>query len=402
MAAANTREKGYVVMYDFDKAIDRRGTTSIKWNKQYAFGRKDGLLPFWIADTDFASVPEILEAMKERCNHPVIGYSEPLDSVYTAIQGWWERRHQWRPETDWMLLSYGVVTGIYFTLNVVVPKGEKVLVFTPVYDPFFAAVKNSGHTLVDCPLVHEDNYYSINFEAFEEELKNGVKAVVLCNPHNPIGRVWTSEEIERIVDLCVKYEAYLLSDEIHSDFGLVRPYTTAGRFEKIYDRLVVYTAISKTFNMAGLGSSCMIIPNKELKQKISDSYDACWMFGPCDLAFTAMEAAYTYGDTWVDEQMEYLKGNVELVNTFVPEHMPKVQVTKHEGTFLMWLDMTCFKLSSEEITGILAREYGLALGDGSHYGTQADGYMRLNIGCTRDTLLKGLEQMAKMYDRYVK
>lgn len=183
-----------------------------------------------------------------------------------------------------MLLSYGVVTGIYFTLNVVVPKGEKVLVFTPVYDPFFAAVKNSG------------------------------KAVVLCNLHNPIGRVWTGEEMERIVDRCVKYEAYLLSDEIHSDFGLVRPYTTAGRFEKIYDRLVVYTAISKTFNMAGLGSSCMIIPNKELKQKIFDSYDVCWMFGPCDLAFTAMEAAYTYGDTWVDEQMEYLKGNVELVN----------------------------------------------------------------------------------------
>ena len=147
-------------MYDFDKAIDRRGTTSIKWNKQYAFGQKDGLLPFWIADTDFASVPEILDAIKERCDHPVIGYSEPLDSVYTAIQGWWERRHQWRPDTDWMLLSYGVVTGIYFTLNAVVPKGGKVLVFTPVYDPFFAAVKNSGHTLVDCPLDHKDNSVS--------------------------------------------------------------------------------------------------------------------------------------------------------------------------------------------------------------------------------------------------
>ena len=389
-------------MYDFDKAIDRRGTTSIKWNKQYAFGQKDGLLPFWIADTDFASVPEILDAIKERCNHPVIGYSEPLDSVYTAIQGWWERRHHWKPQTDWMLLSYGVVTGIYFTLNAVVPKGGKVLVFTPVYDPFFAAVKNSGHTLVDCPLDHKDNYYSINFQAFEEELKNGVEAVVICNPHNPIGRVWTDGEMEHIVDLCVEYGVYLLSDEIHADFGMTRPYTTAGRFEKIHDRLVVYTAISKTFNMAGLGSSCMMIPNPELKQKISDSYDACWMFGPCDLAFTAMEAAYTHGDAWVDQQLAYLEGNVETVNTFVAEHMPGVQVTKHEGTFLMWLDMTCFGKSSRELTSILAKEYGLALGDGSHYGTQAEGFMRLNIGCTRDTLIKGLEQMAVMYDKYVK
>lgn len=389
-------------MYDFDKAIDRRGTTSIKWNKQYAFGQKDGLLPFWIADTDFASAPEILSAIKERCDHPIIGYSEPLDSVYTAIQGWWERRHQWRPETEWMLLSYGVVTGIYFTLNAVVPEGGKALVFTPVYDPFFAAVKNSGHTLVECPLDHEDNYYSINYERFEEELKNGVKAVVFCNPHNPVGRVWTYEEMERVADLCIKYDAYLLSDEIHADFGMTRPYTTAGRFGGTYDKLVVYTAISKTFNMAGLGSSCMIIPDRDLKQKISDSYDACWMFGPSDLAFTAMEAAYSHGDAWVDEQLLYLKGNVDAVNAFIKVRMPKVNITKHEGTFLMWLDMTCFGLTSKEITRILASEYGLALGDGSHYGEQAEGYMRLNIGCTRETLNKGLEQLALMYGRYVK
>ncbi len=389
-------------MFDFDKAVDRRGTTSIKWNKQYGFGQKDGLLPFWIADTDFATVPEVMDAIKTRCDHPVIGYSEPLDSVYDAIQGWWQRRHQWTPEKEWMLLSYGVVTGIYFTLDVVVPKGGKVLVFTPVYDPFFAAVKNSGHTLVDCPLDHEDDYYTINFERFEEELKQGVQAVVFCNPHNPIGRVWTEDEMKRVAELCVKYQVYLLSDEIHSDFGMTRPYTTAGKFPEIYDRLVVYTAISKTFNLAGLGSSCMIIPNPELKQKISDSYDAKWMFGPCDLAFTAMEAAYTYGDAWVDSQLEYLKGNVEAVNAFVKERMPKVHVTRHEGTFLMWLDMTCLKMSSEEITGILAKEYGIALGDGSHYGKQADGFMRLNIGCTRELLLKGLEQMAAMYEKYSK
>ena len=388
-------------MYDFDKVVDRRGTSSIKWNFQNSFGQQTGLLPFWIADTDFATVPEITGAIQRRCDHPIIGYSDPLPGVYDAIQGWWDRRHGWKPQTDWMLLSYGVVTGIYFTLDVVVPKGEKVLVFTPVYDPFFAAVQNSGHQLVDCPLDHKDNYYTINYELLEKELAGGVRAVVFCNPHNPIGRVWTEEEMKRLAELCVKYGVYLLSDEIHADFGLTRPYTTAGKFPETYPKLVIYTAISKSFNMAGLGSSCMIIPDPALKQRIQEAYDSRWMFGPSDLAFTAMEAAYRSGDRWMDEQCAYLLESARFVERFVAQKMPKVQVTTHEGTFLMWLDMTCFGKTSGELTTILAKEYGLALGDGSHYGKQAEGFMRLNIGCTRETLHKGLEQLAKMYADYL-
>ena len=256
--------------------------------------------------------------------------------------------------------------------------------------------------MVDCPLDHKDNSYTINWELLEKELADGVRAIVFCNPHNPIGRVWTYEEMERLCELCVKYDVYLLSDEIHADFGFTRKYTTAGRFPKTYNKLVVYTAISKTFNMAGLGSSCMIIPNPELKQKIQDAYDSRWMFGPSDLAFTAMEAAYRHGDRWVDEQCEYLRGNGEIVRAFMAEKLPKVQVTTHEGTFLMWLDMTCFGKTSGELTTILAKEYGLALGDGSHYGKQAEGFMRFNIGCARETLQKGLDQLAKFYSDYIK
>lgn len=389
-------------MYDFDKPVDRRGTSSIKWNFQDDFGQHDGLLPYWIADTDFETVPEVMQAIQKRCDHALIGYSDPLPGVYNAIQGWWSRRHGWKPETDWMIISYGVVTAIYFTLDIVVPKGGKVLTFTPVYDPFFAAINNSGHTLVDCPLNYENNTYSINWQLFEQQLADGVKAVIFCNPHNPVGRVWTAGEIEKLAALCEKYGVYLLSDEIHADFGLTRKYTTAGLCKNLYDKLVVYTAISKTFNLAGLGSSCMIVPNDELRAKIRDAYDSRWMFGPSDLAFTAIEAAYNNGDTWVDEQCEYLRGNVELVRSFVAEKMPKVQVTEHEGTFLMWLNMTCLGKSSGELTAILAREYGIALGDGSHYGKQADGFMRLNIGCTRSLLLKGLDQLAKMYADYMK
>lgn len=389
-------------MYDFDKVVDRRGTSSIKWNVQYDFGQKDGLLPFWIADTDFASEPKILEAMKKRCDHPIMGYADPWDGVYEAVQGWWDRRHGWRPEKDWLYFSSGVVTSIYFNMQLLVPQGGKILTFTPVYDPFFAAINNSGHELVTCPMIHENNYFSIDYAKFEEELKNGVKTVMFCNPHNPVGRVWSEEELKKLVELCVKYDVYLLSDEVHADYAFERPYTTMGKFTEIYDKLIIYTAISKSFNMAGLVSSCLIIPNPELKKKVVSDFDSRWMFGPCDLAFTAIEAAYTYGDTWMDEAAAYVKGNSELAAEFIKEHMPKVQVTKHEGTFLMWLDMRCLGLTSGEITDILAKEYGIALGDGSHYGEQADGFMRFNIGCTRANLKTGLEQMEKMYKKYVR
>lgn len=390
------------MMFDFDQAVDRRGTTSIKWNFQNSFGQQNGLLPFWIADTDFPTVPEVIEALKARCDHPVFGYSDPLPSTFQAIQGWWERRYGWRPETEWMFMTCGVVTGIYFALEALLEKGDKVLTFTPVYDPFFAAVNNSGHTLVECPLTCADNYFTIDFGRFEAELKNGVKAVIFCNPHNPVGRVWTEEELAQVAELCAKYDVWLLSDEIHADYGLARPYVPMGKFEQVKDKLVVYTATSKSFNLAGMVSACIMIPNADVRAKVRYEFDSRWMFGPADLAFTAMEAAYTHGDAWMDAVCDYLRGNVELVNSFVAGHMPKVKVTKHEGTFLMWLDMTCVGKSSGEITTILAKEYGLALGDGSHYSKLSEGYMRLNIGCTRETLRQGLEGLERFYRDYVK
>lgn len=383
--------------FDFDHFIDRRGTTSIKWNFQDDFGQKDGLLPFWIADTDFATVPEVVEALKKRCEHPVFGYSDPLPSTYEAIQGWWQRRHGWRPETEWMFMTCGVVTGIYFALQALVEKGDKVLTFTPVYDPFFKAIENSGHTLVTCPLHHEDDYYTIDWDLFENELKNGVKAVVFCNPHNPVGRVWTKEELNHFADLCAQYNIWVLSDEVHSDYGLTRGYTPMGLFEQIKDHLVIYTAISKTFNLAGLVSACIMVPNKEVREKVRYEFDSRWMFGPTDFAFTAMEAGYNHGDQWMDAVCEYLRGNSALVSSYVAQHMPKIHVTRHEGTFLMWLDMRCFNMSSGEMTSTLAKDYGIALGDGSHYGKEADGFMRLNIGCTRDILLQGLQAIEKFY-----
>lgn len=223
-------------MFDFDTPIDRRGTTSIKWNVLDGFKPHEDMLPYWIADTDFATVPEVVEALRKRLEHPVFGYSDPLLSTYKAVQGWWERRHHFSPDTEWMFFTTGVVTGINFSLLALTKPKDKVLTFTPVYDPFFAAVENTGRTLVECPLHHEDNYYTIDWERFESELKGGVRAVIFCNPHNPVGRVWTQEELHRVCELCVRYDVWLLCDEMHADYGLTRPYTPACRFEFAHDK----------------------------------------------------------------------------------------------------------------------------------------------------------------------
>lgn len=389
-------------MFDFDKPIDRRGTTSIKWNELDGFKPHEDMLPFWIADTDFGTVPEAVEALKKRVEHPVYGYSDPLPSTYEAIQKWWERWHGWRPETEWMFFTTGVVTAIYFSIEAFTEPGDKVLTLTPIYDPFFTAVENTKRTLVTCPLLRKDEYYTIDWERLEKEFRDGVKAVIFCNPHNPVGRVWTKEELQRFTDLCAQYDVWVFSDEVHADYGLERQYTPMGLFEKIHDKLIVYTAISKSFNMAGLVSACIMVPNAEVREKLRYEFDSRWMFGPTDFAFTAMEAAYTYGDDWIEAACEYLRGNVKLVNVFTAEQMPGIRVTKHEGTFLMWLDMTCLGMTSDEITDILSGEYGVALGNGHHYGAEADGFMRLNIGCTRQTLREGLERMARFYRDYSK
>jgi len=386
-------------MYDFDQIQNRVGTGSVKWDKQGSFGVESGLLPFWIADTDFSSLPEILEAVKNRCNHPLIGYSDYDDSCLKAIQGWYSRRHNLNVPLSYLLPAGGVVTSLRFSIQALTEPGDKILAFSPVYDPFFAIIRNTGRILADSRMKYENQRYTIDWKDAEMHLKSGVKAVIFCNPHNPVGRVWSREELKQLVYLCKKFNVYLLSDEIHGDITLYENrYTSMGVFSEIHNKLIVYTAISKTFNMAGLISSCMIIPDQELKDTVEEALASAWIFGPTALAFPAIEAAYTYGDKWVDEQNRYLAGNADMVMKFIDSEMPEVGYVKPEGTFLMWLDFRCLGLTSEKITGILAEKYKLALGDGSHYGEQADGFMRLNIGTSRGTLNMGLLKLKEFYD----
>ena len=387
-------------MYNFDKFVDRRGTACVKWDVRDLFGvgPDADLTPMWIADMDFAVVPEIQTALKERCDHPTFGYNTPTPGCIPALCSWYERRHNWKFTPDQVLNGIGVVTMIRFTLEALTAPGDKVAVFSPVYDPFFAQVRNSGRTLVDLPMKEQDGHYSVDLAAFEQALKDGVKAVIFCNPHNPIGKVWTKDEVETIGGLCAKYGAYMLSDEVHGDMVMDgNHYNPMGLVDAIQDKLVVYTAISKTFNLAGLHQSAIIIPTAEVRAKVDAMLKGAWIMGPNLMAFTAMEAAYTYGDKWVDEVVAYISDNVRYVQQQVRDFMPKVKLAHHEGTFLMWLDLRCLGMSSDELTVTLGREYGIGLGNGAHYGKQCDGFMRMNIACPRSTLEKGVAALKKCY-----
>jgi cystathionine beta-lyase len=233
----------------------------------------------------------------------------------------------------------------------------------------------------------------------EQHFKDGVRVLLLCNPHNPVGRVWTREELEQVSSLCEKYNVVILSDEVHADIALFgNKYTPMGTFPQNQNRLIVYTAITKTFNMAGLSSSCIVIPDETLRGKVQGILNGCWMFGPNSFAFPAIKAAYNNGDAWVDKLNLYIEGNARYVSEAFARHMPEAGVTELEGTFLMWLDYRFTGMTSAELSKLMAEKYGLALGKGSNYGSDGEGFMRLNIGCPRATLEKGMAQLIKMYD----
>ncbi len=383
--------------YDFDQVYDRMGSDCLKWEKQNKFGVPSGLLPFWIADTDFSTLPQAVQAMEKRLEHPLFGYTFTGPRTLKTVRDWYARRHGVDLPVECYMALEGVVTVMWFSIRALTKPGDKVAVLTPVYDPFFAIIQNQGRQVINCSLRYENKRYDIDWDALEKAFQEGVSAFIFCNPHNPVGRVWSAGDVERIVRLCKQYSVYLLSDEVHGDitfFG--NHYTSAAKFADIYDQMIVYTAISKTFNMAGLHSSCEIFPDPALKQLQDKTMREAWLMGPNALANAAIEACYTYGDEYVDQLNTYLEGNVNLVLDYLAQNAPTIEPVKPEGTYLMWLDCRKTGLTSQEICDRLVREQGMAMGSGAGYGSDgnAEGFMRLNIGCPRATLQKGLEKLS--------
>ncbi|WP_347338981.1 MalY/PatB family protein [Paenalkalicoccus suaedae] len=383
-------------MHFFQEFIERKNTNSVKWDAVKTLYKSDTeLLPMWVADMDFRPPTAVIEALQERITHGVFGYTQIPDSTHQAIKDWYKNRQNFEIETEWITYSSGVVPSIGKTIQAFTEPGENVVVQSPVYTPFFSMVKDNGRNVVNVPLHEADGKYSIDFEALEEAFKNDAKLFLLCSPHNPVGRVWTREELHRIGLLCVQYDVILVSDEIHGDlvFEPHKQIPVASISQEIANQTITLIAPSKTFNLAGLQASAIITPNKKLRSKLQ-KIDRSQGFFTLNLAgIAAMEAAYSHGEEWLTELLDYLHGNAELVKSFIRAELPELSMELPEATYLLWIDFRKLGLSDEEIMDRLIKKGKLALNDGKSFGEGGSGFMRMNIACPRDTVAEGLKRL---------
>lgn len=386
-------------MYDFDQIIDRRDTACVKYdNLAEVFGSTD-VLPMWVADMDFRVAPEIVEAARKCCETGVFGYTFRTDEAKRAFIDWVARRHGWTVREEWMLASPGIVTALSIAVRVYTNENDKVLIFTPVYPPFHAVVKDNKRELVCSRLNVVDGHYRIDWEDVERKLAGGVKLVILSNSHNPVGRVWTREELARLGDLCLKHGVLLLSDEIHSDLSLYghRHVVMASLSPEIASITVTMMAPSKTFNIAGMMNSVIVISSPDLRRRFEEEMLCLHLDLGNIFGHVTLEAAYKYGDAWLDEMLRYLEKNIDYTEQFLQRELPVVKMIPPEGSFLLWLDFRDTGLTHEQLRQKLLGEAKLGLNSGTDFGTEGEGFFRMNIGCPLATVKEGLERLKRVF-----
>ncbi|MBC8061255.1 MAG: pyridoxal phosphate-dependent aminotransferase [Clostridiaceae bacterium] len=377
--------------YNFDEIILRRNTNCIKWDR----GAED-VLPMWVADMDFKTAQPIIDALKGKLDSGVFGYTLHPDVYYDAIIGWWERRHNFTLKKDWLVFCPGVVPALSYIIRANTCQGDKVLLQSPVYYPFYRVITNNGCQVVDNPLklVHES--YEIDFEDLENKASDPkVKLMLLCSPHNPVGRVWTREELIRIGEICEKHKVLVIADEIHCDliYKGYKHIPFASINEGFLMNSITCTAPSKTFNLAGLQVSNLIVPNKELRTKLKQILVVNEIGEPNVFSVNALIAAYNYGEEWLTQLMEYLEGNLKYLIDFVGSNMPALKVIKTEGTYLIWVDCRALGKSSKELNTLLIKNAKVWFNDGSTFGLNGEGFVRINIACPRELLVEGLNRI---------
>ncbi|PLR92665.1 MalY/PatB family protein [Bacillus sp. T33-2] len=384
---------------DFHKAVSRVNTASVKWEMtRELFGSRD-VLPMWVADMDFLPPQAVKEAISSRMEHGIYGYTFVPPSVAKAVQAWLASRHGWDVRSSWLLYSPGVVPSISTAILAYTNPGDKVLLQSPVYTPFFNMIEKNGRVVVNSQLKLENGRYVVDFEDFEQKLRQGVKLFLLCNPHNPGGAVWTIEELTKIGELCLKYGCLILSDEIHSDliFKPHRHVPIASIKEEFKNITITCIAPSKTFNLAGLQASAVIIPDSTLHAAFKAQQQKQGIFTLNTFGIVGMEAAYLYGEDWLDQLLDYLQQNVAIADHFIREKLPGIEPMVPEGTYLLWLDCRKLGLTDEEIKERLLKKGKLALEPGPKYGPGGEGFVRMNLGCPQETLLEGLERLKKAF-----
>ena len=384
--------------YNFDEVIDRRGTSAIKVEGVKEIWGRDDLLPLWIADMDFATAPFVTEAIRRRLENPVLGYTAKPESYYQAIMNWNKNRYGLEVEKEMIHFVPGIVPGLGMALNTFTEPGDKVMIQPPVYGPFHWLNTRADRTLVTNPLKLVDGTYRMDMEAFREQVK-GCKVFILCNPHNPGGIVWTEEELQQVADICYEEGVLVFSDEIHADLTLPphkhRPFAMVS--EKARMNSITFMSPSKAFNMPGLTASHALVFNSKLRRKFHAFLESCEFDLGHVFAFLAVEAAYSNGTEWLDQCLTYIQGNIDYVDAFLQEHAPKIKVIRPQASFLVWLDCCEMGLSQEALVDFFVDKAHLALNDGTAFGQEGTGFMRLNVATSRTVLEQAMKQLAEAY-----
>lgn len=384
------------MQYDFDTPIDRTHTWSIKHDFKKENGKADDILPLWVADMDFRSPDSVIEALKKAVDHGIFGYSRADESYFDAVAAWYQKRHHLTLQPEWMTCTPGIVFALSIAVRAFTQEGDAVLIQPPVYHPFSRAILRNKRTLVENPLVLKDGHYEMDLEDLEQKvLDEHVKLMILCNPHNPVGRVWTREELTALADICLRHHVYVISDEIHGDFVWQgheqTPYASISEEACLHSMMC--TAPSKTFNLAGMATSNLFIPDPEMRRKFRSELLDVGQENMNRLGLFACRAAYEGGGEWLDQLIGYLAGNLALVRDFCKNRVPQIQLVEPEGTYLAWLDCRELGMTDDELMAFFSNEAKVWLDPGTHSGEQGSGFMRFNLGSSRSVIAQALDQI---------
>lgn len=383
--------------YNFDKIIPRENTACVKYDLRKMFFGTASVLPLWVADMDFETPDFIREAIINRANHPVYGYTFRTGTFSESIVNWMYKRHKWMIMKEWVSFSPGVVPALNMAVLAFSKPGEKVIVQPPVYFPFFSAVKNHGRKLVYNQLREKEGHYEMDFNDLEKKIDAKTRLLFLCHPHNPVGRLWSYHELETLVEICTRKNILIVSDEIHSDLMLNgnTHIPIAKISQKAAEISLTCIAPSKTFNLAGLSSSALIIPNETLRKTYEKKLDDLHVGMGNLFGIVSLEAAYNSGEEWLEQLLAYLNENLRFMNDFFLERIPEVKVIPPEATYLVWLDFRGLGLKNKELKEFIIRNAGLGLNDGPSFGPGGDGFQRINIALPRAVLKTALEKLEK-------
>ncbi len=389
------------MQYNFDKLINRNNTWSIKHDFKKEYNKPDDVLPLWVADMDFQSPEGVRKALENAVSHGVFGYTKADEKYYRAVCNWYSSRFHWTPEYEWLVCTPGVVFALSMALRTFTKEGDGVVIQPPVYHPFERAILRNNRKLAANPLVLRDGHYKMDLEQLEKTIvENNASLMILCNPHNPVGRVWTREELESLSRICLKYNVFVISDEIHGDFvwpGHVQtPYASLS--EDAASHCMICTAPSKTFNLAGLQTSNIFIPNPVMRRRFASALLDVGQENINRMGLIACEAAYRDGAEWLEQLISYLHGNLELLRDFTQTRMPEIKLIEPEGTYLAWLDCRSMNMSDDELEHFFSQKAHVWLDPGVHSGSFGSGFMRFNLGSPRSVIKEALSRIGDAWD----